>query len=155
MSNSSRSLSIPTNPLRGRVLKIISLIRLRPFDTSTTEGRANERMRRVIWTAVISAIGYCINTLAVIPAALASVLLLVGGIGIWSDLNQMIANLAASGVEHREILGQIIFILGPTLLFPVWGVALAVATLGYYYRRRGLCRVCGASRETSSGYQKR
>lgn len=65
MSNSSRSLSIPTNPLRGRVLKIISLIRLRPFDTSTAEGRANERMRRVIWTAAISTIGYGINTLAI------------------------------------------------------------------------------------------
>jgi hypothetical protein len=29
------------------------------------------------------------------------------------------------------------------LLFPVWGAALAVATLGYYYRRRGPCSVCG------------
>jgi len=34
-------------------------------------------------------------------------------------------------------------VVGPTLLFPVWGVALAVAALGYYFRRRGLCRVCG------------
>jgi hypothetical protein len=34
-------------------------------------------------------------------------------------------------------------LIGPTALFPVWGVALAVATLGYYYRRRGPCSVCG------------
>ena len=81
--------------------------------------------------------------LAVIPASLVSVLLVVGGITIGSDLNQMVANLAAVGAEDVEIIGAIIFQLGPTLLFPVWGVALAVATLGYYYRRRGPCSVCG------------
>jgi len=82
-------------------------------------------------------------TLAVMPAALASVLLFVGGIGIWSGLSQMVANLVASGVEGIGIIGAIIFQVGPTLLFPVWGVALAVATLGYYFRRRGPCSVCG------------
>src|SRR5512133_838473 len=88
--------------------------------------------------------------LAVIPASLASVLLVVGGIGIWSDLAQMVANSAAAGANNIEIIGQIIFVLGPTLLFPVWGVALAVATLGCYYRRRGPCSVCG--RGTLSQY---
>jgi hypothetical protein len=81
--------------------------------------------------------------LAVVPAALASVLLIVGGIGIWSALSHMVAVLAAAGADDIEIIGAIIFQLGPTLLFPVWGVALAVATLGYYYRRRGPCCVCG------------
>ena len=81
--------------------------------------------------------------LAVVPASLASVLLTVGGIGIWSGLGQMIANAAAAGVEGTGLVGEIIFQLGPTLLFPVWGGALAVATLGYYYRRRGPCSVCG------------
>jgi hypothetical protein len=81
--------------------------------------------------------------LAVVPASLASVLLVVGGIGIWSDLARMVANSAAAGADNIEIIGQIIFVLGPTLLFPVWGVSLAVATLGYYYRRRGPCSVCG------------
>jgi len=28
-------------------------------------------------------------------------------------------------------------------MLAVWGVALAVATLGYYYRRRGPCKGCG------------
>src|SRR5512142_1840942 len=37
--------------------------------------------------------------LAVVPAALVSVLLIVGGIGIWSGLPQMVANLTAAGVE--------------------------------------------------------
>jgi hypothetical protein len=81
--------------------------------------------------------------LAVIPASIVSVLLIVGGIGIWSSVDQMVANLAATGAEDIEISGAIIFQLGPTLLFPVWGVALAVATLGFYYRRRGPCKVCG------------
>jgi hypothetical protein len=81
--------------------------------------------------------------LAVIPASLASVLLFVGGIGIWSGLPQMVANLRAIGAADIEIIGAIIFQLGPTLLFPVWGVALAVATLGYYFRRRSPCSVCG------------
>jgi hypothetical protein len=82
--------------------------------------------------------------LAVVPASLASVLLIVGGIGIWSGLDQMVAYAAAAaGSEGTGLIGEIIFQLGPTLLFPVWGVALAVATLGYYYRRRGPCSVCG------------
>ena len=92
--------------------------------------------------------------LAVVPASLASVLLIVGGIGIWSGLGQMVANLVAVGAENKEIIGAIIFQLGPTLLFPVWGVALAVATLGYYYRRRGLCRVCGRGAPGEVQYQK-
>jgi hypothetical protein len=81
--------------------------------------------------------------LAVVPASLASVLLFVGGIGIWSDLAQMVANLAATGAGDREIIAAVIFQVGPTLLFPVWGAALVAATLGYYYRRRGSCDVCG------------
>jgi hypothetical protein len=82
--------------------------------------------------------------LAIVPASLASVLLIVGGIGVWSDLPQMVAMLSTSAGESIGSVGEvIIFQLGPTLLFPVWGVALAVATLGYYYRRRGPCSVCG------------
>jgi hypothetical protein len=81
--------------------------------------------------------------LAVVPASLVSVLLIVGGFGIWSGLGQMVANLVASGAEGVGLIGETIFQVGPTLLFPVWGVDLAVATLGYYYRRRGPCSVCG------------
>jgi hypothetical protein len=81
--------------------------------------------------------------LAIIPASLAAMLLLVGGIGIWSDLGQMLANLTAGGAQDTEIVGAILFELGPTLLVPVWGMALAVAALGCYYRRRGPCRLCG------------
>jgi hypothetical protein len=88
--------------------------------------------------------------LAVVPASLASVLLIVGGIGIWSGLEQMVANAVAAGAEGMGLVGEIIFQLGPTLLFPVWGVALAVAALGYYYRRRGPCSVCGRGENSSA-----
>jgi hypothetical protein len=81
--------------------------------------------------------------LAVVPAALVSVLLIVGGLGIWSSLPQMAVALAASGSAEIGLAWEILNQVGPTLLFPVWGIALAVAALGYYYRRRGVCRVCG------------
>jgi hypothetical protein len=81
--------------------------------------------------------------LAVVPASLVSVLLVVGGIVLWSCLGQMATKLAAGDAKGVGIVEGIIFHVGPVLLFPVWGVALAVATLGYYYRRRSPCGVCG------------
>jgi hypothetical protein len=74
--------------------------------------------------------------LAVVPASIVSVLLMVGGIAIWSGMAQMVDEAVASGQDMG-------IVVGPTALFPVWGAALAVATLGYYYRRRGPCSVCG------------
>ncbi len=91
--------------------------------------------------------------LAVIPASLASVLFFVGGIGIWAGLPHMLANRVALGLKGAGITGAIIFQVGPTLLFPVWGLALAVATLGYYYRRRGSCAICGRGIPGSTGEQ--
>jgi hypothetical protein len=81
--------------------------------------------------------------LAVVPAALVSVVVFVGGIAIWSATPQMAANVTSTGAAQSELIGALIFQLGPTLLFPVWGIALAVAALGYYFRRRGPCAVCG------------
>jgi hypothetical protein len=74
--------------------------------------------------------------LALIPAAIVSVLLIVGGISIWSAYDQMAVNAQAIGEDIR-------IVVGPTLLFPLWGAALAVAALAYYFRRRGPCSVCG------------
>ncbi len=91
--------------------------------------------------------------LALVPAALVSVVLVVGGVAIAAGLPQMVANMAASGAKASEIPGAVIFQLGPTLLFPVWGVALAVATLGYYYRRRGPCSVCGRGASSQPAQQ--
>jgi hypothetical protein len=74
--------------------------------------------------------------LAVVPASIVSVLLMVGGITLWSGYAQMADKAVASGQDMG-------IVVGPTLLFPVWAVSLAVATLGYYYRRRGPCGKCG------------
>lgn len=82
--------------------------------------------------------------LAVIPASLVAVLLLVGGLAIWSGYGQLAEAAAASGQALWSAVG-------PTLLFPLWGAALAVATLGYYYRRRGRCGVCGRGTLLDSG----
>jgi hypothetical protein len=74
--------------------------------------------------------------LAVVPASIVSVLLMVGGITIWSGYAQMVEAAVASGQD-------MVIVVGPTALLPVWAVSLAMATLGYYYRRRGPCRICG------------
>jgi hypothetical protein len=84
--------------------------------------------------------------LAVVPASVVSVLLVVGGIAMWSGYAQMVAESLAGGTENINILAE-----APTTLFPVWGVALAVATLGYYYRRRGTCRTCGRGASGNAG----
>ncbi len=76
--------------------------------------------------------------LAVVPASIVSVLTVVGGISMWSGLAQVVAESVAGGADNLGIVAA-----APTALFPVWGAALAVATLGYYYRRRGVCGTCG------------
>ncbi|ADB35430.1 hypothetical protein Kfla_6433 [Kribbella flavida DSM 17836] len=68
---------------------------------------------------------------AIIPAATAATLLLVGSVSmgqlLWSPEVSLLTN------------------LGHLLLFPfpLWGASLALATAAYYYRRRTACAVCG------------
>ncbi len=76
--------------------------------------------------------------LAIVPASIVSVMLIVGGIAMWSGYAQVVAASVAGSSEDLGFIGS-----APTELFPIWGAALAVATLGYYYRRRGPCSVCG------------
>lgn len=64
--------------------------------------------------------------LAVVPASVVSVLVTSAGLGLGSHLA------APSG----PVSGFWIHL--PQLLWPVWGVALGAATLGYYLRRRAL-----------------
>ncbi|HTP07754.1 MAG TPA: hypothetical protein VMP08_05860, partial [Anaerolineae bacterium] len=47
--------------------------------------------------------------LAVVPASIVAVLLIVGGIGIWAGLPQLVAGMAASGATDSESIGAIIF----------------------------------------------
>ena len=57
---------ILSSSLRERFFQFISLIRLKPFDTATSEGRSSERLRRVLWTTISNAIAKGINTLTVL-----------------------------------------------------------------------------------------
>jgi hypothetical protein len=41
--------------------------------------------------------------------------------------------------------------MGPAMLWPLWGAALAGAALAYHYRRRGPCPQCGRGPQTTSG----
>ncbi|MFI9187907.1 NYN domain-containing protein [Streptomyces californicus] len=63
---------------------------------------------------------------AVVPAALVAVALIPAGL------------MAARAFDPASW-----GIVGPSILWTVWGVALGVATCLYYLRRRGVCRRCG------------
>ncbi|TDQ51626.1 hypothetical protein [Actinorugispora endophytica] len=67
-------------------------------------------------------------SLAVVPASAVSALLVMSGLSIWSGF----ASEAGVGQQTVTLLGAL-----PTLLLPLWGTALAAATLGYVLRRRG------------------
>ncbi|MEV6606164.1 hypothetical protein [Kutzneria sp. NPDC051319] len=69
--------------------------------------------------------------LAVVPALAAAVLLASGGI-------TMVHVSAAEIGTGDGGLGQFF----PAFTWPVWGAALAVATVAYHYRRHGACRHC-------------
>ncbi|CAM5531945.1 hypothetical protein STENM223S_01139 [Streptomyces tendae] len=71
--------------------------------------------------------------LAVVPASLVSVLVTTAGI--------MYIRLHFQGAfdDPKHNWGATV----PETIWPVWGVALAAATLAYYFRRRGACKRCG------------
>jgi hypothetical protein len=52
--------------------------------------------------------------------------------------------------DNPVTLGENWAALFPELLWPLWGVALAAATLAYYYRTRERCEVCGRGRPPSA-----
>jgi hypothetical protein len=74
--------------------------------------------------------------LAMVPAALVTVSIIPAGI--------MEVRMAFS----RGIDPQDWGMLGPGLLWPLWGVALGAATVAYYLRRRGECPHCGLGAPT-------
>lgn len=76
--------------------------------------------------------------LAIVPAAIVSVLVTSAGL--------MFVRLTLSGAigELFPFVGDENWAaLAPELLWPFWGIALAMATLAYYYRRRAPCLPCG------------
>jgi hypothetical protein len=76
--------------------------------------------------------------LVIVPASLVSILVTTAGL--------MFVRLTLRGAisESFTFIDQEDWAaLAPELLWPLWGVALAAATLAYYYRRRGTCARCG------------
>ena len=63
--------------------------------------------------------------LAIVPASVASAVLITGGLAIWRMV-------IAEGIGDSAGWGAVV----PGLVFLPWGIALGLATLAYYYRRR-------------------
>ncbi|MGI5213771.1 hypothetical protein [Plantactinospora sp. CA-290183] len=70
-------------------------------------------------------------TLAVVPASGVAVAVTAAGLGLYGQ------------PELWAELGGGTLMMIPMALWPVWGVALGAATLGYHLRRRGGCADCG------------
>ncbi|MEV4479133.1 hypothetical protein [Micromonospora coxensis] len=69
--------------------------------------------------------------LAVVPAGVVAVVVTAAGFGLLST------------PEFWNVADGVDLATAPVLLWPLWGVALAVATYAYHLRRRGGCRRCG------------
>ncbi|RAO52769.1 hypothetical protein LUPAC06_05630 [Micromonospora saelicesensis] len=69
--------------------------------------------------------------LAVVPATLVAISVTAASLGLLSN------------PKFWELTGGLSITGAPMLLWPVWGVALGVATYAYHLRRRGACRRCG------------
>jgi hypothetical protein len=72
--------------------------------------------------------------LAVIPASIVSIVVTSGGLSLIKlGFSEGLLEFSADNWAA----------VGPALLWPLWGVALAAATYAYYLRRRGGCSTCG------------
>lgn len=71
--------------------------------------------------------------LAIVPASLMAIVITSAGVAFVRGV------LVGEMPLRMDVWGPV----GPTLLWPVWGAALGVATLAYHYRRRGRCGTCG------------
>jgi hypothetical protein len=76
--------------------------------------------------------------LAIVPASLVAVLVTSAGLMF---VRLLLTDAFTEVFAFGRDIGWIA--LAPELLWPVWGLALAAATLAYYYRRRGRCQHCG------------
>ncbi|MEU7917461.1 hypothetical protein [Micromonospora zamorensis] len=70
-------------------------------------------------------------SLAVVPATLVAIAVTAASFGLLSN------------PKFWELTGGLSLTGAPMLLWPLWGVALGVATYAYHLRRRGACRRCG------------
>ena len=79
--------------------------------------------------------------LAVIPAI--TVAIAVTSAGFVFTTSFIAVQLQIVPVDDNLLLNGIWGTMGPMLLWVPWGVALGLAAIAYYYRRRGRCHDCG------------
>jgi hypothetical protein len=79
---------------------------------------------------------------AIVPASLVAVIVTSAGL----MFIRMLAN-DPSGALTADGWAP----MGPTVLWPIWGFALAAATLAYHLRRRGRCSMCGRPEGQDAG----
>ncbi|WP_156178038.1 hypothetical protein [Bacillus sp. SA1-12] len=78
--------------------------------------------------------------LAVIPATCVAIAVTSAGFVFTTSFIAVKFQLVpAVGLLASQIWGTV----GPMLLWIPWGVALGLAAIAYYYRRRGQCKYCG------------
>jgi hypothetical protein len=78
--------------------------------------------------------------LASVPAAIVAVIVTSAGLMFW---RLVLSGGFTLGTGQTLTLEDSWAALVPELIWPVWGIALGVAALGYHLRRRGRCGVCG------------
>jgi O-antigen/teichoic acid export membrane protein len=84
----------PVRSLLGRIVRYRRLLRLRPYDTSTPEGRSAERYRRVAWSTALSTVARVVG----MATGFVSVPLVGGYLGsdrygIWLQMSSFVAAL--------------------------------------------------------------
>jgi O-antigen/teichoic acid export membrane protein len=84
----------PQQSLIGRIVRYRRLLRLRPFDTTTVEGRSAERYRRIAWSTALSMIARVVG----MATSLISVPLVLDYLGqdrygMWVQMSSLVAAL--------------------------------------------------------------
>src|ERR1035437_6293311 len=80
--------------LIGRIVRYLRLLRIRPFDTTTLQGRSDERYRRIAWATALSTVARFVG----IGTSFISVPLVVGYLGserygMWLTMSSLVAAL--------------------------------------------------------------
>jgi hypothetical protein len=82
--------------------------------------------------------------LAVMPASIVAIAITAAGLGFTFAFFAVQLQLVPAEGDLFNI-NNIWGTIGPMLLWIPWGVALGLATIAYYYRRREQCLYCGRS----------
>jgi O-antigen/teichoic acid export membrane protein len=89
----------------GKVTRFISVIRLKPFNITTPEGRAQERLRRLFWTGLGSILARSITTvttLVTVPITLNY--LGVERFGLWMTITSIVAILGFADLGVGNVI---------------------------------------------------